>query len=302
MAVNTGVMPIGQVEPFNEIQRSAILRLAGGAPALGFMSGAANSYQNAVASAPSSAVIRDLFGAGTDLLKRGTQTLDDETFTKGIERFMNPYTQQVVDSTLRRINEQGDVLRSNITGGRAGSRSFGDTSQGVQYGMLDKNLLSEVADTTGELNYRGFNDATGSFLNQFNQDRGRELTGAGIGINSGFQGVRTLQDLVSTGIAGNQANQQNFATNTGNRLNAGTIIQNQNQRILDALRPDLVGARDYPVTSVAQLGQLLGAFPGSSTGGSAGSPDLLSKLGGAGLVLGSQYGSGSTLDISKLFG
>jgi hypothetical protein len=50
----------------------------------------------------------------------------DQTFSaEGIAQFFNPYTQQVVDTTLADIAEQGQIAQNRLAGQQVGQGAFG---------------------------------------------------------------------------------------------------------------------------------------------------------------------------------
>jgi len=283
-----GVSPIGVVEPFNEYQRQGITQMAGGAPAMGFMKGMQQAFQQQLAGAPTGGQIQGYLGSGDRLLQSGTRGMTDQDFNAGVNRYMNPYQQQVVQNTINELNRQGGIQASNIAGRvQPGQRSFGTTAQGVEQSQLTRNLLDLIAQNTGNLNYQGYNQAANQAVNQFNAERGRDIQGSQIGFGAGFSGLQSLSDLINNANTGNIANQRNFAANTGNLLGAGSLIQGQNQRMLDVVAPQIASRTNFNQQNLMTLKDLLGAFQNSSTGASAGQPTTMSQLGGLGMIAGS---------------
>lgn len=216
-----GVSPVGVVEPFNNYQKSALTQLAQPLP-----------------NAPD-------YG----LVQRGTQQMGDGDYQAGINRYSNPYTKDVINSTVGTINDQASQDRARLIGGNAGSRSFGSSSGAIQLAQLDKNTLKQIADSTAGLNNQNYNQASANTVGQWNTERNRDLAGEGVN------------------IASTQARNNMSLGNIQNLFGAGGAIQNQNQQLLNVLQPQIQGATNYPTTSVTQLAGFLNAFPGSQTGG-----------------------------------
>lgn len=248
-----GVSPVGVVEPFNNYQKSALTQLAQPLPA-------APDY---------------------GLVQRGTQQLGDSDYQAGISRYSNPYTQDVINSTIGTINNQAAQDRARLTGGNAGSRSFGSSSGAIQLAQLDKNTLKQIADSTANLNNQNYNQASANTVGQWNTERNRDLTGEGVN------------------IASTQARNNMSLGNTQNLFSAGGAIQNQNQQLLNVLQPQIQGATNYPTTSVTQLANFLNSFPGSNVGITAPQPSTLSQVGGSLQGLGLLGASGT---FNGLFG
>lgn len=279
-----GVNPIGVIEPFNPIQRQALLRQAGGAPAMGFMKRAQAASEAQAAGMPTGADIAGDFARGRDLLGRGTSAVSGED----ISQYMNPYMEEVLQSTIDRINQEGAVRASNLRGRAApGQRSFGTSSQGVQQGIEGRGLMDTIADTTSNLKFGGYQSA----LQQANTQRQREIEGSRLATGGAVSGMSSLGNVLQNAISGNIANQRNFAQNVAGPLAAGTAIQQQNQATLDVLRPQIEQRTGFNAANLSNLGTYLNQIPNSGTGAVAGRPDTLSRLGGAGMALTSLAGA-----------
>lgn len=324
-----GIAPVGVVEPFNDYQKQGIESLATYAPPSptpDFLNGAGQSYGTAVQAgqsipisqqfatgkAYSDAAAGDLNSSNSQI-NQGTQDFTDADFANGLSRYYNPYQDQVINSTIARINDAGNIARNRLQAKAPGSKSFGTSADGIQGAQLDKNLIQQISDTAGNLAYQGYNTAAGYSRDDFNQARARNLQGAGqytsnagtagtLGNNAtsqGFEGFKTLDDLAGTGFAGNTAalNDANskFALATQgatNKISAGTAIQDQNQRLLDAVQQAKTGAQNYDKTQLEDLANFLAQFSGgTATGATATSSNTLGKLGGLGLTLAGKYGS-----------
>lgn len=255
---NGGVVPIGQVEPFNDYQKTGLQNLAGGFSQYGqpYFSQAAGALNNV-----------------QGLVNQGTQGLTDQDFSGMISRFMNPYQSQVVDSTVGTLTDAATQAKARLNAAQAGRRSFGDSSSAMQSSEVDKNLLKTIGDTVGGLNYSGFNNAVTSGLSQFNQDRNRQLAGTTPLMNLGtqFQGL-------------GQNAMDNARNDTLDKLKAGTAIQQQNQSLLDVARGEINRVNNFDQNQLAMLGQMLGLFPGGgSETKSPYNPNLMQNIGGLGM-------------------
>jgi len=203
--------------------------------------------------------------------------MTDADFQSGVNRYMNPYEDAVVQSTLGDINRSADVQRGQLASRQAGRRSFGDTSSALQSSELQRNLMSQIGQTTGNLRYQGFNNAAQMGTQQFNQERANEFQAAG-----GFGNLSQLQAGMGNTMRGN------YLEDLRNKLGAGGQIQNQNQRMLDVTAREIYGRRDFPLTQLQNYGNLLGAFPTGATTQQNG-PTGLQQLGGLGMAAGGLY-------------
>jgi len=264
-----GVAPVGQVEPFNAVQKSALSTYAN-ADATPYQN-SANNYFGSIAG---------LFGQANPMIQGATSALSGGA----ISQYMNPYNEQVIQNTVGDINRAGDIERNRINANKPGQRSFGDSSSAIQNSELSRNILDRIGSTTGALRSQGYDTA----VSNINTDKNRQLAGA-----------TTLQQLI--GLGGDLgAQQRGFAEDvTRNKLAAGTTIQNQNQKLLDVLRPEIGNRTNYDMTQLNSLLALLNQFPGGASGSTTStSQNPLGQLGGAGMLgfglLGGQMGGGQS--------
>lgn len=286
-----GVAPVGVVEPFNAYQTQGLQQLATPfnseyAPI------AKQTYKDAVSY---SAAPQQTTAMAIPAIQSGQQAFTDADFSAGLSRYSNPYQQQVIDRSISRINEQGDAVRNRLMAKMPGSRSFGTSSDAIQNSELDKNLLNQVGDTAASLNYAGSNNAASQATNQFNQDRARDFSAAGAyGATAGTQlnNVSSLASLANLGLQGNEERATNNERNINNMFTAGSVIQNQNQKLLDATQGDYQQMQGFDEAQLQDLAKFLSQFTSSEeTGAQAASPTALGKLGGLGLTaLGSYRG------------
>lgn len=75
------------------------------------------------------------------------------------QQFMNPYNEQVVDSTMNRLNYEGDRDRNELTAGIAKAGAFGDKRRGVMEAELEGQIDRNRSETLAGLNQRGYSDA-----------------------------------------------------------------------------------------------------------------------------------------------
>lgn len=269
-----GVATIGQIEPFNQYQRNALMQLGGS----GIKAG--QNQLNAATAAATGAV----------------QPFNMDDYNTRLAGFMNPYQQQVVNSTIGTINEQAAGAKNALTaafGGRAnrgGALSFGDSSSAIQLAELEKNRLGEIGRQAANLNYGGFNNASQNAIGTIQNDVSNALSGA----------------QVLSGLGG-QA-RQFAAGDISNQLLAGNQIQGQNQNALTAAWNEYQRRQNYGQNQLTTLAQNLNAFPSGIQGASA--PNTAQTLGGLtsiasqipGLFANTTSGGGGTAMMANALG
>jgi hypothetical protein len=249
---NGGVAPVGQIEPLNQWQKDALTMQAGGAPQMGYgkgIQGAFQGYQGAVQNLP--------------------QNMTNQQFADYYARYNNPWTQDVVDATNTDIRRQADIMQNPLKERFAGNNSFGSSAQGIQMGQINEAALRDITSSTANLRSQGFNQATNNTLANYGQDSSNAFAKAG-----------QYGNLMQAGVMGQQANQQNFSQNVGNKFNAGSAVQTQNQNLLDVVRGQIGGVQQYPYTQLSNFSQTLAPFSGSEQTGYNYVPSTMSKLGG----------------------
>lgn len=245
-----GVAPVGQVEPLNSVQKSALDYYANASPAP--YENRANGYFDSIAG---------MYGQVNPMIQGAVKPLDGASITQ----YMNPYNEQVIQNSIADMQRVADVERNRINSNVPGSRSYGDSSGAIQNSELARNLLTTTGNTSGTLRAQGYDTA----VNNINTDKNRQLTGA-----------TSLQQLLALGSdLGGQ--QKGYADQTvANKLAAGTTIQNQNQKLLDVLKPEIATKTNYDLSQLSTLLSLLNQFPTNSlsTGRAYESPGYLGAI------------------------
>ena len=183
--------------------------------------------------------------AGQQALTQGMQFLQPEA----IERFQNPFQQQVIDATMDQLNRQADLRRAGASAAAVRSGAFGGSREGVQRAETERGLQQVKGDTLSRLLSSGFQSAL-----QAAQNAGR-LSG---GLGQAFGSLAgTTGDLGRLQQALGQAD-------ISQQSQLGALRQGQQQAQLDAQRQNLMQQAQEPFTRL-QLGQnLLQGMPSAS--------------------------------------
>jgi|APGre2960657373_1045057.scaffolds.fasta_scaffold00862_5 hypothetical protein len=123
-------------------------------------------------------------GQGIGALQGAAQMYDPS----GVQKFMNPYQQQVIDESIRQINRQGDISQQNLQAQAVRAGAFGGSREGVQRAELQRALGEQKnAAIVGGLS-QGYNQAATQAQQAFEAQQGRQLAQA-----QGLQGAAGLQ-------------------------------------------------------------------------------------------------------------
>lgn len=215
----------------------------------------------------------------------------------GIQTYMNPYTQQVIDLAGQDIERQRLMAQNQLGSQAQAAGAFGGSRQGVAEAMTNSEFARQMAETTAGLRQQGFNTALGAsqqdvanqmaagFANQDafgrSQEFGQGMTldaqranqsAAQLAAQLRLQGSSQLGGLGQTGFGMGQGiigMQQDF----------GRQQQMMNQGLLDASRAQYGGFTGAPQNALAtRVGATGAGDMGQRTTTQTSNPGLLGYL------------------------
>lgn len=218
---------------------------------------------------------RPLFREGIQALRDSNKAYDPSD----VQRYMDPYQQQVVDATMKEMNRQGNIARTQAAAGAVGAGAFGSTREGVQRAELDRGLADVKSRALADLYSRGYSQALDASRQDFANQQARQANlASGLGqFGQGFQGLgqslqNTAQNVQGQGLADYQA-----------FFDAGNLRRNINQQQLEADRATEMNRLMYPYQKFGFMQDAMNKVPtGMSTLTSSttpGSNPLLQMLG-----------------------
>src|SRR6056297_2354361 len=196
------------------------------------------------------------------------QDVNAQTAAGGIQTYMNPYTQQVIDTSMADL-ERGRQTQMNQMGAQASAAgAFGGSREGVAQSLTNEAFARQGGQLASGLRQQGFQTALGAsqqdVSNQLQADLANQQAGA-----------RANEFGQSTALQAQLANQQAQLAGSQQRLNAGqqlanignlgftqanTINQQQqqqglamqalNQQLIDAARQQYAGFTGAPNASL----------------------------------------------------
>jgi len=291
-----GVLP-ATVEPMNSTQQQGLnaqaagpgqgptdlLNAAGTALAQagnnyaqsGTMQSNITPFQNGIASSANYSV--------QPYLDKATQTYDPST---QIQKYENPYQQDVINSWMNEFNRQADMQRKTINDNANSANAFGSTGYGVENALNDERFQELKSNQVANLNDQNYNQAVTNSQNQFNTEAGNALKAGTLGSQNNYQNAMLDYYGGNQAIAGNTANanilnnsaagltnigtglenlsntgQSQYYNQAANTLSAGNAIQQQNQNMLNAIEQQRQGQIQFPITQLQNYMNLLKSFP-----------------------------------------
>lgn len=188
-----------------------------------------------------------------------------------LDPYLNPYTQNVIDTTLGTLEEQRLKTQNSNDAAAASAGAFG----GSRHGILGSETNANFADTVGQ---------TTALLNQDNHNSALNLAGADAGMVNSMAQFNAGQALnVGNSLLG-ASNQLFGMQNTANQNLAsdGAMQQASIQSIIDAMKGQTAGALGAPQQSLGPILSALGGIPSqggtSTTSKSPGMSDWLALL------------------------
>lgn len=188
--------------------------------------------------------------------------------------YMNPYTSDVINTTMNEINQQNAIANQQEAGSATAAGAFGGAREGVQQALNNKYYGQIAANTAANLNASNFSQAQ----QEANTVNAGNLAASTANQNAGLQAnQQKLQSSVDLGALGQ--GQQGIALGNANAvLNAGGVQQTtqnaQDQFAYNQYWNQLM----WPYQ---QLGALTSATYGGNVGGTTTQPIYQNNLGSA---------------------
>jgi hypothetical protein len=195
--------------------------------------------------------------------------------------YMNPYSQQVIDSTLSDLNRQRNIQAQNDASKATQTGAFGGSRSAVLQSLDDDNYARQAASTVANLNQQNFAQAQAAAQS----DLSRQLAASQANQSAGLQGAG-LNLNAANAVAGMGGQQLNQALQRAGALSTAGDAQQQNQQAqLNAAYQQWQMAQQWPVQMQQLLNSSVGLIPQTGT----------TK------TTGSQTGEGAAIDFTKPF-
>ena len=92
-----------------------------------------------------------------------------------VEKYMNPYTEDVIDETEKDIERQGNVARQRASAEAVGAGAFGGSRQGIQAAEVERAILDAKSKATSDLRARNYDQALAASSGAYQQAATRDL-------------------------------------------------------------------------------------------------------------------------------
>jgi hypothetical protein len=173
----------------------------------------------------------------------GQRASDYGMFQQGVQQYMNPYMQNVVDVERRKAQEAADRQSAQLSGQAAKQGAFGGSGAALQQRALTRDTAQQLAD----IQTQGLGRAYESAVGQYNQGITNMLGASGQLGSLGQQQFGQEMDIT-----------QGMGT-------AGDIQRQREQALLDVGYGDYLTAQKYPYEQLAFQQGLVSGVPYSTT-------------------------------------
>lgn len=204
-------------------------------------------------------------------LARRAGAYQPQTVAQAMEAYQNPYTQQVIDTTLADIERSRQIAQGQGAAQAVAARAFGGSRQGVAEAETNRAALEQAARTAAQLRSAGFETAAGLGA--------RDIAAAQ---------QAEAQRLAAAGQLGQLGAAQQAALMQGAEglFGAGGAQQQLSQAQLEDLYKRFAEEQNYPVKQLEILQGALGMFPNpisttQNTRMTQGANQTISQVGGA---------------------
>ena len=187
----------------------------------------------------------------------------------GLQPFMSPYQQSVIDESLAEINRQGQIQEQQVAAGAVQAGAFGGARYGVQQAELQRGLQERRNQITANLNQQNFMQAQAAFQEQ----QKRQMAGGQMLAQQVPQQMAAAQAYGDIGrLYGATGLQQAALGETTQKLGAqdvdmltrvGQLQQKQSQAEIEAARQTELQTLKEPYERVSWLSDIYKGVPSS---------------------------------------
>lgn len=222
---------------------------------------------------------------GLTVPNQGQYTAVGGSFTdQGVsQNYMNPYLQNALNPTLDELRRQSQITQMGNAAKFVGAGAFGGARQGIMDSETQRNLLNQIARTTGE----GYATAYDKAMAQYNAEQARKINEAQFGSEFGLRGLEAQKGIYDQ------------------MMRAGDVQRGIEQQGIAADLGEFEKQREFPYKQVQFQRDMISGLPVSSVTNTpaqlSGVAQLLASVGGIDKLL-ATTGQGSLADLLKNLG
>tara|TARA_R110000824_G_scaffold269373_1_gene457904 strand:+ start:18 stop:1271 length:1254 start_codon:yes stop_codon:yes gene_type:complete len=174
-----------------------------------------------------------------------------------VDKFMNPYTQNVIDNTMDQINRQAAMARAGEDASALQAGAFGGSRSGVQRAETAGRVQEAKNRTIGDLLDRGYSSALAGAQSAFEnqQNRGQQASQIFGQLGQGIAGLGVKQAALGEAAQGAAQRDVNAL------FNVGSIEQQQQQAEYDVQRNAAIEEAYEPFQRFSYMSDIFRGVP-----------------------------------------
>jgi hypothetical protein len=170
----------------------------------------------------------------------------------GVQRYMDPYQEQVTQRALSDIDRQGQLAQQAASAQAVSAGAFGGAREGIQRAELARNLQDIKSQRIVEDRSRNFQQAQQLASQAFENQQARTMQAAPL-----YQGIGGQYANLGASLQGLQG------ADIGSQLQLGTLRQTQAQNVIDAARQTRLLQQQEPFERLQFASGILTGTPAS---------------------------------------
>jgi len=167
-----------------------------------------------------------------------------------VDKFMNPYERQVIDTAMADIQRAGDIQGQGLKAQAVGAGAFGGSRSGIMESELGRNVLDQQARTAGQMRQSGYQNALQQAQQAFEASKGRGLQASQLAGNLG-QGIAGLGGMAQGALQ----------SDIGSLTSAGALHRGVEQSGLDAMYKNMMKRYQMPYHQYGFLCEIYSGAP-----------------------------------------
>ncbi len=207
-------------------------------------------------------------GTGADALSRAISTantsagytpdtVNTRTMGSTFEDYLNPYTGEVIDTTMQDMERQRQMAMGNIAGSAQAANAFGGSRHGIAESETNRGFADEMGQISAQLRDQGFNTAMQGFMGDSALMQQGDIANqaAGLDANKQSQSASALLAALS-----GQERDQAFG-DAQMMVDLGAEQQGMAQSELDLAYQKFTEEQDHPLRQLETLMSAYGISP-----------------------------------------
>jgi len=207
-------------------------------------------------------------GTGADALARAISTantsagytpdtVNTRTMGSTFEDYLNPYTGEVIDTTMADMERQRQMAMGNIAGSAQAANAFGGSRHGIAESETNRGFADEMGQISAQLRDQGFNTAMAGFMGDSALMQAGDIANQAAGLDANQQ-VQSASALLAA-LSG-QERDQAFG-DAQMMVDLGAEQQGMSQAELDLAYQQFTEEQDHPLRQLETLMSAYGISP-----------------------------------------